>query len=131
MNRKMEEGVDKYRTVAPNWKEVIKAIQSLNESKPALMLKGIASISIIKCFPFSQLKNMLAYCIVADMIDGRTPYLFHLPLSVSSCAAGAGKLKSTFPTCCCGYVSGCDSGSAIQTLSCEAWMWKTGQVYMS
>lgn len=55
-------------------------MQSLNELKPALMLRGIASISIIKCFPFSQLKNMLAYCIVADMIDRLTPYLFHLPL---------------------------------------------------
>lgn len=55
-------------------------MQSLNGLKPALMLRGLASISIIKCFPFSQLKKMLAYFLVAEMMDRRTPYLFHLPL---------------------------------------------------
>lgn len=61
------------------------------------MLRGIASFSIIKYFfPFPQLKNMLDYCIAADLIDRLTQYPFRLCFHVYSCAAEAGKLNPHF-----------------------------------
>ena len=83
----MEEGVDKYKRIAPSWKEIINEIQALNEQSPALMLRGTQSIFYYKTFfPFPQLKNVLGYCIVADMIDRLTKYPSQHPSCMSSCA---------------------------------------------
>lgn len=80
-----------------------KEIQTLNELRPVLMLREIARTFILKLYFFflSQLKNMLAYCTVADMIDRITQYPLQPPSYMSPCTAEAGKRKSTFPRCPC------------------------------